>query len=109
MQTFTTVPGAGYSISFMLGTQRAYGRDGSCEITVEADGVSQVFSAENLTSVIVWETKTFSFTADDTQATLKFSTTQSDFTNFAHLDGVATSPPIAADDLTWGGVKTLFR
>jgi Protein of unknown function (DUF642) len=108
-QTFTTVPGAEYFITFSLGTQAVFDRLGTCEITVEADGVSQVFSTENHSPVIVWETKIFSFTADDAQATLRFSTTQSDYIYFAHLDDVSSSDPLAADESTWGRIKTRYR
>ncbi len=108
-QTFTTVPGSLYEISFLLGTSTGYGRLGTCEISVTADGFSQVFVAENFTPIIAWEIKQFVFIADDTQATLQFRCVQNANIYFAYIDGVSTSGTVPADGTTWGELKATFR
>lgn len=109
-QTFPTTPEEVYIIEFSLGTHQTSGRDGTAEIVVGADGASQIFTAENHTGAIVWESKTFSFTADDASATLRFRCLQNAYLHFAYLDAVgATALSTPNESRSWSGIKTLYR
>ena len=109
-QTFPTTPGEVYIIEFSLGTHQTSGRDGTAEIVVSADGASQIFTAENHTGAIVWESKTFSFTADDASATLRFRCLQNALLHFAYLDRVgATALSTPNEPRSWSEIKTLYR
>ncbi len=109
-QTFPTTPGEVYIIDFSLGTHQTSGRDGTAEIVVGADGASQVFTAENHTTAIAWESKTFSFTADDASATLRFRCLQNAYLHFAYLDAVgATALSTPAESKSWSEIKSLYR
>ena len=108
-QTFPTTPGTVYQISFLLGTSTGSGRLGTCEISVEADGTSQIFTASNPTPIIGWETKLFMFTADDTEATLSFRCTQNAHYYFAYIDGVSTTGVVSADEATMSELKNNYR
>ncbi len=108
-QTFATVPGTPYSISFMLGTMASSGRDGTCQITVDADAQSQVFSHTNLSGIVAYAPKTFTFIADNTSATLRFRCLQNANQHFAYLDAVSTEAVVPNTPASWGSVKSLFR
>ena len=108
-QTFTTDPGTEYHINFFLGTQQTNGRDGTCEIIVEADGQTQTFTMVNHSAEAVWETKTFLFTADDFNADLTFRCLQNANYHFAYIDAVGTAGTVATSNESWGGVKSLYR
>jgi len=109
-QTFPTTPGEVYIIEFSLGTHQTSGRDGTAEIVVGADGSSQIFTAENHSGTIAWESKTFSFTADDASATLRFRCLQNAYLHFAYLDQVgATALSTPAESRSWSEVKSLYR
>ncbi len=109
MQTFATDPGTQYHINFFLGTSESSGRDGTCEIVVEADGQSETFAMVNHTPALVWEDKTFVFTADDTSTELSFRCLQDAGYHFAFIDAVGTAGTVATTDKTWAGVKSLYR
>ena len=108
-QTFDTVPGLPYNVTFMLGTCQVSGRDGTCQITVSADGQSQTFSAVNHAVARVWEPKTFTFVADDAMATLWFRCLQNANQHFANLDAVILDAPVPSAGETWGAIKALYR
>lgn len=109
-QTFPTTPGEVYIIEFSLGTHQTSGRDGTAEIVVGADGASQIFTAENHAGTIAWESKTFSFTADDASATLRFRCLQNAYLHFAYLDAVgATALSTPNESRSWSGIKTLYH
>lgn len=109
-QTFPTVPGETVTIDFQLGTHAASGRDGTCQIVVDADGQSQVFSHSTAGAAIAWLACAFTFVADDASATLRFRCLQNANLHFAYLDGAGardlTTPSAPA---TWGRIKSLFR
>lgn len=109
-QSFATVPGASYAIDFRLGTHAASGRDGTCQVVVDADGQSQVFSHATAGAAIAWLPCTFTFVADDATATLRFRCLQNANLHFAYLDGAGlrdlTTPAAPA---SWGRIKSLFR
>ena len=62
-QTFATVAGTEYVLSFQAGTANSFGRTGNYLSTVSVGNVVQQFSGVNLSSTIVWETFTVPFTA----------------------------------------------
>jgi len=109
MQTIVTDPGTAYHINFSLGTQQTNGRDGTCEIIVEADGQSQTFSTENHSANTAWELMTFIFVADDTTADLSFRCLQNANHHFAFIDAVGTDGTVATSNKSWDGVKSLYR
>jgi hypothetical protein len=108
-QTIPTTAGVTYEIGFFFGTEFRSGRDGTAEIVVTADAASQTFSITNLGVPIVWEPRTFTFTADDGSASLSFRCLQNANAHFAYIDAVGPATPTAADRTTWGRVKTLYR
>ncbi|MEQ1833757.1 MAG: DUF642 domain-containing protein [Candidatus Eisenbacteria bacterium] len=108
-QTIATVPGEVVSIGFFLGTLQGLGRDGTCEIVVSADGVTQTFTAVNHTGAFVYSLRTFTFVADDASATLSFRCLQNANVHFANIDGVAVQTVTAASGTTWARVKSLYR
>ena len=87
-QAVPTVPGASYQVSFLVGTHTPFGRDGTCEIIVSADGQSQVFSHTSVTEDIGWSLKSFAFVADDEAAMLQFECAQDASSHYAYLYGV---------------------
>lgn len=91
-QTFATDPGRLYTIEFFFGTQQTAGRVGTAEIAVSADGQSSNYSISNFSSTTVWETRTFSFTADNAEATLRFQNFQNANLHFAYIDGARVIP-----------------
>ncbi|MDO9170221.1 MAG: DUF642 domain-containing protein [bacterium] len=109
-QTFPTTPGEVYIIEFSLGTHQTSGRDGTAEIVVGADGASQTFTAVNHSVTIAWESKSFTFTADDASATLRFRCLQNAYLHFAYLDAVgATALSTPAESKSWSEIKSLYR
>ena len=77
---------------------------------VSADGASQIFTAENYSAAISWESETFSFTADDASATLQFRCLQNAYLHFAYLDAVgATALSTPNEARSWSEVKTLYK
>lgn len=108
-QTFVTVPGQLYGIVFYYATQMSSGRDGTAEIVVTADASSQTFPIVNLSSIAVWESRTFTFLADDASATLHFRCLQDARFHFAFIDGVGAGAPVPVAKQTWGSIKALYR
>jgi len=108
-QTFATTPGVPYTISFMLGTLAASGRDGTCQIVVDADAQSQTFSHANPSGIITYASKNFTFIADNASATLRFRCLQNANQHFAYLDAVNTEAVVDNTPASWGNVKALFR
>jgi hypothetical protein len=99
-QTFATEVGQAYTIGFEIGTSTFAGRSGTGEIFVEAAGDSELFIAENASTVTLWREVTFTFTALDSETTLTFSNTQNANLHFAFIDGVRIVPaPGAAASL----------
>ncbi len=107
-QTFATVPGRVYGFDFKFSTSQSSGRDGTGEIVVSADGQSQVFTIVNHTGPLVWENRTFLFTADDASATLSFRCLQNANVHFAIIDGVGPNATTPTRGSTWGRLKNLY-
>ncbi len=108
-QTFATTPGEQFVIDFKLSTTLGAGRDGTAQIEVSADGQTQLFNVTNLTGVNVWQACTFTFTADNSSATLRFRCLQNANVHFANIDGVARNLTTAARPSTFGRIKSLYR
>lgn len=108
-QTFATEPGVMYLIEFQCATQQSAGRDGTAEIVVTVDGVTETVTLVNHSSIAAWETRTVVFTADDASATLHFRCLQNANEHFAFLDGVALHTPLLARSYTWARIKEMFR
>lgn len=108
-QVIPTVPGEVYTVTFQLGTMMASGRDGTCEIVVDADGQSQAFAHAHYAGTVGYAAKAFAFLADDTSATLRFRCLQNANLHFAYLDAVGLEAVVAQDQASFGAVKALFR
>ncbi|MBK9472745.1 MAG: DUF642 domain-containing protein [bacterium] len=108
-QTIATTPGEVHTVHFQLGTLAASGRDGTCEIVVDADGQSQVFTHVNPAGTITYAGKAFSFLADGTAATLRFRCLQNANQHFAYLDAVELEAVVTTEESTFGAVKSLYR
>lgn len=109
-QTLATTPGVTYTVGFFLGTSGGAGRDGTCQIVVDADGQSQAFNATNTGGTIAWFAKSFAWTADGASATLRFRCLQNANQHFADIDGATltdSTTPTASS--SWGRIKSLFR
>lgn len=108
-QVIPTVAGEVYTVSFMLGTMAGAGRDGTCEIVVDADGQSQAFSHANYTGTVNYAAKAFAFVADGPSATLRFRCLQNANLHFAYLDAIGLEAVVAEERASLGSVKALFR
>ena len=97
-QTFATLPGATYVVNFQLGTSQSVGRNGSCEIVVAADGVSEIYSALNLSALTVYTPRVFTFVADDASATLSLRCLQDATQHFAFVDAVTLNAAAAVPE-----------
>lgn len=108
-QVIPTVPGEVTTVTFQLGTLTGAGRDGTCEVVVDADGQSQTFTHANFSGTVGYATKVFAFLADDTSAVLRFRCLQNANLHFAYLDAVGLEAVVAQDQASFGAVKALFR
>jgi hypothetical protein len=108
-QTFTTVPGQSYTVSFSYGTHQVSGRDGTAEIVVSSDGQTQTFSITNHAASVNWELRVFTFVADDSSATLSFRCLQNANLHFAYIDGVGVIAATPAHGTSWGELKHRYR
>lgn len=108
-QSIATTPGEVYTVHFQLGTLAGAGRDGTCEIVVDADGQSQVYTHVNPAGTITYAGKTFSFLADGPAATLRFRCLQNANLHFAYLDAVGLEAVVGTQESSFGAVKSLYR
>lgn len=108
-QTFATNAGEVISIAFMLSTTTGFGRDGTCQIEVSADGQTSVYNATNLSAVNVWTPRVFTFVADGPSATLRFRCLQNANVHFANIDAVSVAAVTPTRPTSWTRVKSLFR
>jgi hypothetical protein len=90
-QTFATVVGQSYDLSFSLGTMQASGRDGTAHIDVTVAGVTTGYDVINHTGSLVWTAVTQSFTASSSSTTLRFTNTQNPHLHFANVDAASVS------------------
>ncbi len=108
-QTIPTTPGEAYVITFQLGTMAGAGRDGTCEIVVDADGQSQTFTHANPSGIVTYATKTFAFLADGPSATVRFRCLQNANLHFAYLDAAGMETVVGTESASFGSLKSLFR
>jgi hypothetical protein len=101
-QTFATVAGQSYTVEFYASTSAGQGRVGTAEIIVEADGVTEQINLVNQSAQFVWELQSFTFVADDDEATLTFANYQDANLHFANIDGVSIVPAPATSALLIG-------
>src|SRR5262249_47006588 len=89
-QSFPTVAGHLYHVSFKMGTLKRAPRDGTASLVVEAGDSTQTFTTENSSDQVAWSLKFFSFHAlpGTSTTTLKFSTTDDAQYHFVDLDDV---------------------
>jgi choice-of-anchor C domain-containing protein len=102
-QTFDTIPGTEYTVTFDMNANTSNGAVGIKTILVTAPGMSQAYtydgSAANSTGP--WITNTLTFTATDAQSTLSFaSLTQSAYGPLLDNVTITGSPNCAVSDLT---------
>jgi len=88
-QTFNTVVGQSYNLSFYGGTLKRFGRDGTAQINVSVGGSNQTFNVSNLASTIAWTPFSMCFTATTPTTTVVFKNLQNGGTNFAFIDNVS--------------------
>lgn len=110
-QTFPTVEGADYTIEFYFGTQRASGRTGTAEIFVDVGGNSTAYQIESTSAQMLWELRTYEFTALSDSTTLTFSNYQDANLHFANIDGIklVPAPATSAIALTLGAACSQRR
>lgn len=117
-QTIAAQPGAVQMFAFMLGTDQTAGRDGTCEVVVAADGVTETFTVINHANLTVYTPCVFTFAADGASATVQLRCLQYANLHFAIIDAATlnlstTSVPDndGSDPVesAWGTVKALFR
>ena len=91
-QTFDTIAGQTYTVEFYASTSAGFGRLGTAEINVEADSQGQQFDLVNMSTQLEWQLLSFTFIADDDEATLTFANYQDANLHFANIDGVSVVP-----------------
>ncbi len=95
-QTFATTAGESYTVEFYASTSAGQGRLGTAEILVQADGTMEQFDLVNISTQFEWELHSFTFIADDDEATLTFANYQDANLHFANIDGVSIVPAPAS-------------
>ena len=78
-------------MSFWLGTQVSNGRDGTCEVVVQAAGRTQTFSAVNGTGMLLWVQRELTFVATAATTTLSCRCVQNANLHFAFVDAIDVS------------------
>ena len=92
-QSFDTIAGERYRVSFAAGNAVGFGRDGSGVLDVAVTGASTPvnlsFADATGSSLLTWFPHEFEFTAAGSSATLRFSNSQHPHEHFAALDAVS--------------------
>lgn len=88
-QTFNTIVGQSYNLSFYGGTLRRFGRDGTATIDVSVGASNQTFNISNSASTIAWTPFSMCFTATTPTTTVVFKNLQNGGNNFALIDNVS--------------------
>lgn len=108
MQTFTTVPGTNYEVSFFFGTAADEGRDGTGHCLVTAADTTNSFSLTNTGLFLRWEPRSFAFTAASTDTTLTFSTSDDPALHIVAIDNVTVvreSSPLTIELGFYPGIR----
>ena len=111
-QTFSTIPGHHYEVTFELGTTARSPHTGTATIHVSAAGQSAAFGVSASGVGIVWRPQVFDFVADSNTATLLFRSPLSGYGPFVAIDDVAAvdidlATPTRSS--SWGGLKSRYR
>jgi len=92
-QSFATVAGQHYTVSFFAGNVKTFGRTGDGDVRVEAGDLDVVVPTAVATDGhYAWKSITLDFQALAATTTLRFTNTQDAYTHFAFIDGVAATP-----------------
>lgn len=102
-QSFPTQPGVAYDVSFHAATEYNWGKNGTGNVFATTASVVEVFPLVNYSADLVWETKTFSFTATGTTSTLTFLSLDNPYQHVASLDGVSVVPAGGGANLLTNG------
>ncbi len=99
-QTFRTVSGAKYVVTFDLGSSTNYGIQDGLTVTAGDQTGVQFTTTNNGNNTNLWESETLTFTATGATTTLVF---QGDQSNPAYigLDNVSVSGPAVPEPTTW--------
>jgi Protein of unknown function (DUF642)/HYR domain len=90
-QTFATVSGRPYHVTFMLGTSKERGRLGTASLTVAVAGNVESFNTATDNPFITWKLIAFNFIANSNMTTLAFSSLDDPALSFVNLDDVRVS------------------
>jgi hypothetical protein len=90
-QSFATVAGQTYDLSFSLGTMQASGRDGTAHIDVTLAGITTGYDVINHTGSTAWSSFSQSFVATGAATTLRFSNTENPYLHFAYVDSASVA------------------
>lgn len=88
-QSFSTTAGLKYEVSFLASTVNLFGKDGTGNLVVEVDGVTQNYALVNMTPGLVWQNYNFDFTASGSTATLRFASFDDPNLHMAAVDAVS--------------------
>ncbi len=88
-QTFSTIPGNQYDVTFDLGTALNHGKNGTGNIELAVDGITHSYSVSTQSPDWEWSPRGFSFTANDVTATLVFRSFDNPELHFASVDNVS--------------------
>ena len=100
-QTFPTIPGTAYAVSFYMGNVVYQGRDGTGTLSVSAANVTNSFAFTNAQAFAQWGARSFNFTAASNSTTLAFWSFDNSDLHFSLLDNVSVTvlqagPPVLA-------------
>jgi len=90
-QTFATLAGQTYDLSFSLGTMQASGRDGTAHIDVTVAGSTTGYDVINHTGGMAWTPVSLSFQATGASTALRFSNTENPYLHFAYVDAASVA------------------
>ena len=98
-QTFPTLVGQPYEVSFFMGTFVYNGRVGTGSLTVSAGDRTNSFAVTNLTGFVQWAGQSFVFTALSNLTTLTFTTSDNPLLHFCEIDNVSVVPLLTSNAL----------
>ena len=92
-QTFPTRIGDKYLVSFFTGTMKAYQRKGTAKLNVSIGDEEYIYNLKtDKGDSMDWTYISFSFIANQTQTTLRFTTDTNSFEHFTAIDNVSVIP-----------------
>ena len=87
-QTFDTLPGTNYEVSFFMGTAAFSGTEGTGHCLATAANATNSFASTNTGPFFQWVARSFIFTAISTNTTLTFSTSDNPIRHYVAIDNV---------------------